>query len=660
MAYRSKRKRSGKGGRWYRPDEKTRKRRAELYKNIDTMIERRNLTYPEFNDDGGDQTLRQYIDDGDRRLNGYTLTREQQGKEEWQANVFSQVTRAKTRAVVAGVALKFPEFKWKAWKGGTQSPQRAEAAKQMVAFSRQHDNPKLKMFDDAWECAGKGTVITYDGFRHTVETVPVIDEFDQLTGKVKTHDEEVVTEHRAVDEIVPLTELFIWDFYVRDIQDQERLAWIDYLSPSQLEKAYNKNTNYKYIKDGKALGASRYEGETDSYYYRRWQSRTDANDNKYERIRYYSKAEHCYEIWINGVLMQKTPLLWGGKKSRVYPFAKTIYEPFSNKNFFYGMSLAKVLQSFQDVDNITWDGILDSLFRSLNPEILSGLANKDLLDIEDELTSQDGVRYVPDVSQIRPMPTRGVQGGDIQLLTMIRQAMDFVSVDPSQQGVSAAGVSGKTAKEIMTMDERAQELRGIFFMMLEDLWWQKTRLRLPNVIMNYMQPEIELFAGKDAAQTIAGSVAEFDIEDVMLSDGSKGTLGVALFDNKNKLPGEVDIGAKEDAMQEQGYNYKQIAITTDYLDEWQFDFRIVPKSIEQQSQSGEVARVTEKQQGMATLYPERVASNKDKLFDEFVTAYGDDPKEYAQAAQAPPSPTEQGESLLGLDQGGAPMAQPQQ
>lgn len=660
MAYRSKRKRNRKGGTWYRPDEQTRKRRAEVYKNIDTMIERRNLTYPEFNDDGGDQTLRQYIDDSDRRLNGYTLTREQQGKEEWQANVFSQVTRAKTRAVVAGVALKFPEFKWKAWKGGVQSPQRAEAAKQMVAFSRQHDNPKLKMFDDAWECAGKGTVITYDGFRHTVETVPVIDEFDQLTGKVKTHDEEVVTEHKAVDEIVPLTELFVWDFYVRDIQDQERLAWIDYLSPSQLEKAYGKNTNYKYLKDGKALGASRYEGETDSYYYRKWQSRTDANDNKYERFRYYSKAEHCYEIWINGVLMQKTPLLWGGKKSRVYPFAKTIYEPFSNKNFFYGMSLAKVLQSFQDVDNITWDGILDSLFRSLNPEILSGLANKDLLDIEDELTSQDGVRYVPDVSQIRPMPTRGVQGGDIQLLTMIRQAMDFVSVDPSQQGVSAAGVSGKTAKEIMTMDERAQELRGIFFMMLEDLWWQKTKLRLPNVIMNYMQPEIESFAGKDAAQTIAGSVAEFDIEDVMLSDGSKGTLGVALFDNKNNLPDEVDLGAKEDAMQEQGYNYKQIAMTTDYLDEWQFDFRIVPKSIEQQSQSGEVARVTEKQQGMATLYPERVASNKDKLFDEFVTAYGDDPKEYAQAAQAPPSPAEQGESLLGLDNGAAPAAQPQQ
>lgn len=658
MAYRTRRNRNRRKDTWYRPDQKTRDRRAELYKNIDTMIERRNLTYPEFNDDGGDQTLRQYIDDGDRRLNGYTLTREAQGKEDWQANVFSQVTRAKTRAVVAGVALKFPEFHWKAWKGGMQSPQRAEAARQMVAFSRQYDNPKLKMFDDAWECAGKGTIITYDGFRHVVEDVPVIDEFDPLTGEVKTHDEEVVTEHRAVDEIVPLTELFIWDFYVRDIQEQERLAWIDYLSPSQLKKEYGKNKNYKYLKDGKALGASRYEGETDSYYYRKWVSRTDANDNKYERVRYYSKAEHCYEVWINGVLMQKTPLLWGGKKSRVYPFAKTIYEPFSNKNFFYGMSLAKVLQSFQDVDNITWDGILDSLFRSLNPEIISGLANKDLLDIEDELTSQDGVRYVPDVSQIRPMPTRGVNAGDIQLLTMIRQAMDFVSIDPSQQGVSAAGVSGKTAKEIMTMDERAQELRGIFFMMLEDLWWQKTRLRLPNVIMNYMQPEIEAFAGKDAAQTIAGSVAEFDVEDVLLSDGSRGTLGIALFDNKNKLPSEVDIGAKEDAMKEQGYNYKQIAMTTDYLDEWQFDFRIVPKSIEQQSQSGEVARVSEKIQGLATIFPERVASNKDKLFNEYVSAYGDDPKEYAEGAKAPPSPAEQGESLLGLDGGGAQIPQP--
>lgn len=654
MAYRSKSKRGKYKATWYRPDQQTRDRRAEVYKNIDTMVERRNLTYPEFNDDGGDQTLRQFIDDGERRLNGYTLTRSAQGKDEWQANVFSQVTRAKTRAVVAGVALNFPEFKWKAWKGGMQSPQRAEAAKQMVAFSRQNDNPKLKMFWEAWECAGKGTVITYDGFRHTTENVPVIDEYDAETGDVKTHDEDVVTEHRAVDEIVPLTEIFIWDFYIHDIQEQERLAWIDYLSPSQCEKEYGKNKNYKYLKDGKALGASRYEGETDSYYYRKWVSRTDANDNKYERIRYYSKAEHCYEEWINGVLMKKTPLLWGGKKSRVYPFAKTIYEPFSNRTFFYGMSLPKLLQSFQDVDNITWDGILDNLYRSLNTRLIAGLANKDLLDIEDELSTQDDITYVPDVTQIRPMPTRGVQGGDIQLLTMVRQAMDFVSVDPSQQGVSAAGVSGKTAKEIMIMNERAAELRGIFFTMLEDLWWQKTRLRVPNVIINYMKPEIAAFAGEDMAQTISGSLIEYDVEDVLLSDGSKGTLGMAIFDSEKDLPSENELGAKEDAMREQGMNYKQIAMTSDYLDEWQFDFRIIPKSIEQQSQSGEVARITEKQQGLVTLYPERAASNKDKMFAEFVSAYGDSPEEYAAAAQQPPSPAEQGQSLLGLDNGGEP------
>ncbi len=646
MAYKKKHK---KNETWYRPDQKTRDRRGEVYGYVDTMVERRNQTYPEFNDDGGNQTLRQYVDDSDRRLNGYTLNREAQGKDPWQANIFNPITRAKLRAIVAGVSTTFPEFTYKATKGGLRSPQRSELVKQMVNYSRQKDNPRLTMFWEAWEASGKGTVITYDGYRHVVEETDVITSYDAVTGEVETETEEVVTESRAIDEIVPITEFFIWDFYIHNVQDQPRVAWVDYLEEDGLKKEYGNFKNYKYLRDGKTLSASRYEGDTESYYYKRWSSRVGSNDNKFERVRYYSKADNCYEVWINGVLMQKTPLLWGGKKSKVYPFAKTIYEPFSNKQFFYGMSLPKLLQSFQDVDNMTWDMILDLAFRSLNPRMLAGLANKDLLDIEDELMSEDDVQYVPDVTQVRPYPVRGIQGGDIQLLNMIRQAMDFVSVDPTQQGVGSG--SGKTPQEIMVLNERAQELKGIFYSMLEDLWLQKTRLRIPNVLLNYMRPQNDAILGETGGQTITGAMAEYEIDDAMMSDGSRGVLGVAVFPDKESLPRVSDVQAKEEAMTEQGMIYKQIAVTSDYLDEWEYEWTLVPQTLENASISTAVAKITQKQQGMVELYPEYIASNKEKMFAEYIEPYGETLEDYQPPAAEPPSELEQlmssGESLTG-------------
>lgn len=614
---------------YYNPKRKILDRRKEVYTHVDTMIERRDQTYPEFNDDGGDQTLKQFIDDGDRRLNGYTLTRAEQGKEDHQNNLFTQVTRAKLRAVVAGVSMTFPEFSWIATKGGIRSPQRAEAIKQLEKYSRQHENPRLKMFWDSWECAGKGTVITYDGFMRSKEEVDVITSYDSFTGVAETKEEEVITEEKAIDEIVPLMELLIWDFYIHDIQDQPRIARIDYLDKEELETEYSEFENYKYLNDGKtvkSIGGSRFEGVAESYYFKKWQNRCEKNDNKFERIRYYSKAEKCYEIWINGVLMQKTPLIWGGKKSKIYPFAKTIYEPFSNRDFFYGLHLPKLLQSFQDVDNIMWNMVLDNAYRSLNPRVLSGLANKDLLDIEDELTTQDDVQYIPDVSQVKLMPTRGIQGGDIQLLNMVRSAMDFITIDPAQHGM--ANQSGVTARATMIANERAQELKGIFFMMLEDLWLQKTKLRVPNVLLNYMRPTIKNAIGETGAQTIMGAIAEYDVDDAMFSDGSRGTLGIAIVPDEESLPSLIDVEAKEEAMKEQGINYKQIVFTSGYLDEWNIDFKIIPTSLEKQSLSAQTATVAEKQSGMIQLYPEYVASNKEKLFAEFIEPYGESLEDY--------------------------------
>src|SRR3990167_11077068 len=143
----------------------------------------------------------------------------------------------------------------------------------------------------------------------------------------------------------------------------------------------------------------------------------------------------------------------------------------------------------------------------------------------------------------------------------------------------------------------------------------------------------------------------FNINNVTHSDGTKGTLGVQVVKDKKNLPTVIDVEAREEAMQKQGINYKMIAITTDYFDDWEFDFVVVPESLFAQDKVKKEALINEKIEKTATYFPERFISNKDKFFDEMIEVYGDSPEEYAPAA--PPPPPQQDVAAL-LAGGGAP------
>src|SRR3990172_5359129 len=88
--------------------------REGIYADLSEMLNRKTQTYPQFNDEFGDHTLMDFIDASLKRLNGYTFTRAEQGKDEWQNNFFNNITRAKLKAIVASVALQVPDFSYRA------------------------------------------------------------------------------------------------------------------------------------------------------------------------------------------------------------------------------------------------------------------------------------------------------------------------------------------------------------------------------------------------------------------------------------------------------------------------------------------------------------------------------------------------------------------
>lgn len=632
----------------YRPSEDTRKARERVYKDIDKMLEVRNQTYKQFNggQSSSDRTLKQYIDDSNRRLNGYTLTRQEQDKEDWQANFFDNITRSKMKAFIAGVAMNIPDLAFKAVNAkGVFSAKRAEAMKQLVKHSRVvNSNPVMEVFWETWEACGQGTVVKYDGWLKTKEKIRFVKNYDPITGKVEEEEKEEITNDKAIELIVPLSEFFIRDFHIEDIQDQLSVAWIQHYSKAQLEKEFRNYPNHKYLTDAQL--AQRYTGETDTYFYNAWKSRVQ-NENDYEVIRWYSKEHDAYEIWINGVDLLQAPLVWG-RKRKLYPFAKTILEPFESRKFFYGKSFPHIMEGIQDVRNTLKNSILDKLYRSFAPVMLVGLVNKDILDIEEELINQDNKIYVPDVSQVKPMPFEGLTQGDIAMIEINSRDADLAaSVDTFQQGVQGKGV---TAREIMLADENARKLKGVFFAFIEDLWLQKTRIRIPNILVNYMQKRVQDIGGE-------ADFPIYNVPNTELSDGSIGTLGIHVADSKTDMMPVPKIEARENVMAEQGINYKLISITSDYFDNWEFDFVVVPDTLYAKDAVKRQAEFDDKLQKMITVFPEYVASNKEKLFQKFLELNGESIQEYNPPAQPPAPEAPLGnESLLGLTQNNAPAS----
>lgn len=609
------------------PEQQDKQQRA--YQKLRDMRDLKQQAMPHFAGPNGSRSWLQYIDEGERIINGYTPSRSEQGKEDWQSNVMDNVTRAKMRAIAASVGLKVPETKYRAKNSkGLHSKVRAEIMRRTVESSFLLGNPILHSFMEVWQMLGHGVLFEYEGYLSGGAKRQVVDSFDTTTGEITFKEEYVKVDGRPISIIINPQDFYWADFYRRDIQEQPCLGWVQRYTKSELEVEFSNYPNYKYVKTKKECRNNTLEENTT--YYSAWQE--FVADDDYEVFRFYSKEDHTYQIWVNGIPMLLAPLLWHDKGLESYPFAKTISEPFANAEFFVGMSFPHILEGYQETKTTMVNTIVDKLYRSLEKPFLVGLANKDLLDVESELVNQDNKIYVPDVNQVKPFPFEGVTSADLAMLQNMEESINRLSIDPAQQGMTEQGV---TARATILADERARELKGVLFMFLEDLWLQKNRLRVRTVLTHYLKDKAKRASFKD--QTIT-------INDVTFSDGSRGILDIHIAPTTSKLLSVKEIEAREQAALEQGIEYKLISITKDYLDEWEYDFEVIPESLYNQSRLKKETDFQDKLQGMATVFPEYLASNKPKLFGEFVELYGETESDYNPPQEAPTAP----ENMLGL------------
>ena len=601
-----------------------------VYREVEAMIDERNRVHKQFND----RTLLAYIDDSEKRLNGYVPTRESQNKEDWQANVFHPDTRNKLKALIAAVALVPPDSKFRAVSpDGGLDLKRAEVMKELVKHSYYQENPEMEIFFDAWEAAGKGTVIKYEGYLKTKYKRKFIKSYDLATGEVESEEKEVEVDDKCVEIPIPLTELYVKDFHIFDIQKQPALTWIQYLDEDQAEAEFGKYKNWKYV----PTKSSRYQDESSTFFYKRWSGRVD--ENEYEVVRYYNKYKDKYSVVVNGIPLLIAPMIWG-RKDKKYPFTKSIFEPFEGRTFFYGNSLPNSLMGQQDVINSLFNMGLDKTYRSMNPPLLAGLVNKDLLELENESVGMESTIYVEDINQVKYQEIPGVTNAEAAMLQLVSRGIDLTTVDVNQQGMQGRGV---TAREVVIANESAKRLKGVFFMFLKDLWIQKTKLRVLNILMNYTQPKMVEVVGETGATSLVERFRTFNIEDSEFPSGEKGTLAVQMVGKREEIPTPEELDMEEEVMAAQGEKFQKIVITSDYLDNYDYDIQIIPESIYQKDASEAQALTVEKLQLMATYFPQLFLANQDVLFKDLIKAYNENEDKYNMSPPPMPPGEEEGE-----------------
>jgi hypothetical protein len=287
----------------------------------------------------------------------------------------------------------------------------------------------------------------------------------------------------------------------------------------------------------------------------------------------------------------------------------------------------------QDVINTLYNMSLDKTYRSMNPPLLAGIKNKDLLEMENESVGMETTIYVEDVSQVQYQKIPGITDSEMAMIKWVGTGMDLGTVDQTQQGVAGRGV---TAREIVIANENAKRLKGIFFMFLTDLWIQKTKLRILNIMMNYTSPKVEEIIGPDGSKTYQESFRTFLVENSEFPNGESGMLAVQFVKDRNSLPTTKELDIEEEKYNLQGKNFQKIAITSDYLDNFDYDVQVVSETLYQKDSAEQQAVIMEKIKTMGLAFPQIFMANQSVLFKDFVKAYGDDESKYDLQPPVPP------------------------
>lgn len=408
-----------------------------------------------------------------------------------------------------------------AWEGAPQSAWRSRAIRPVVrnkcmsiaahatarlifpkvfAYNKQSDEQEeaARVMEDLMEWSGDVSNYPFVALMRVITALSSpasigYTEYGEVTRLVKTEKGEdgKWIEKRVKDEaypcfmdaVVPVTQLYIENFFEPDIQKQGYIIWRKVCSFSEAQAKYNGvYENFKYVRPGIQ---TIYDDANRSFYY---VYDPNMRSEDVEEIIYWNKNLDLKIIMVNGVMM--TPCdNPNPRQDKLYPFDKFGYEPINNR-FFYYKSLAFKLQHDADIVNTLYQMVIDGTYLSIF---------KPMVNVGGEIIASDVI--VPGAVTTLSDPNADLRainvGSDLragmETLAVVEKSINESSQEPLQQGTAEGG--SQTAYEISKLEQNANTILGLFLQMIAKHVKDFGKLRLGDIIQYLTLPEVVQITG---------------------------------------------------------------------------------------------------------------------------------------------------------------------
>lgn len=410
-----------------------------------------------------------------------------------------------------------------AWEGAPQSAWRSRALRPIVrnkcmsiaahatarlifpkifAFNENSDEQKeaAQVMEDLMEWSGDISDYPYTALMRVITAMASpasigYTEHGEVTRVVKTEKDEQgnwIEKHirdeaypEFMDQVVPVTQLYIQNIFEPDIQKQGWLIWRKVYSFSEAQSKYNGvYENFKYVKPGVQ---TIYDDANRTFYY---VYDPNMREEDVEEIVYWNKNLDLKITMVNRVMLTS----WDNpnpRQDKLYPFDKFGYEPIHNR-FFYYKSLAFKLQQDANVINTLYQMVMDKTYLTIFPP---------MVNVGGEVIASDV--YVPgatttlssteaDLRAINPGSPNALQDG-INSIQLVEKSIDESSQEPLQNG--QGGGSDQTAYEISRLEQNANTILGLFLQMIAKHVKDFGTLRLGDILQYMTMPEVVNITG---------------------------------------------------------------------------------------------------------------------------------------------------------------------
>lgn len=533
------------------------------------FLKGRNITQKTYNQLNG-RTIYQAIDDWTKRWNGY-IPEASPLLDADQSRMFLNFTRNQIISYVSSVAMTRPKTKVQAInkKTGSTDQKFADVMNDLLEYSANEENGDAKFLSAALEGTIKGTVIVYEGYMKNIQKMDVPQSFDAGTGEITYKKEYRTVFDNCFQRIVPIEDFYIANPYQPDVQKQPFVIWREITMYDEAEVEFGDYKNWKYVKKGLYTFA-----EDVTTFYKN-SLITELNGEQVEILRFYCKYLNKHVLMINGVVIYTGPIPF---KDGNYPFAKGIFEPFSN-DFFWGAGFPNKIMGEQDLINTFWNMMVDKTEGSLLPFGLSS----DLDDwIEDDTLSLNRIRKVGDINKWKFDTLPGVSAGE---QSMLQTALGFARENSGVVGGANAMTprGGKlNVRQVLLQQQEAMKKMGFPMALLEDFERDRCKLRLDHILQFYSIPKVEKITGKNGKEIEKLAYRDVKLTNVKLSDGTSGGRYIKLVekpknqDERQKIADDLSI--MEAMGEETDSPIEALAIAVDTFYDYNLSVQIIKAS----------------------------------------------------------------------------------